>query len=129
MLVFWAVNTATWLSGSFGASSLVTDLLFTALAIGLFLASRRRWAAALALLYAADVAIDLAFARGRIDYRAMALAENAIFLAQLAAASWPGWAALIGGRAQAGRAAPPADDTPGMTGAGARDLTRDWTRC
>jgi hypothetical protein len=101
MLVFWAVNTATWMIGRFGVASLVSDTLFTALAFLLFLGSGRVWLLVLAALYAADVVIDAALASGRIGYRAMAALEDGIFLIQLAAASWPGWRAIARGRATA----------------------------
>lgn len=94
MLVFWAVNTATWLIGSFGVGSLASDTGFTLAAFALFLLSNRWWAALLSGLSGMDVLVDVLFASGAIGFGAMARIEDWIFIAQLAAASAPGWIAL-----------------------------------
>lgn len=94
LLIFWAVNTAIWLLGHFGVASLVSDTAFTAGGFVLFLASRRRWLLALSVLYGIDVLVDVLFARGWLGFAPMAQVENVIFMAQLGAASWPGWTRL-----------------------------------
>lgn len=105
LLVFWAVNTAIWLLGRFGIGSLVSDTAFTAGGFLLFVASRRRWALTLSVLYGIDVLVDVLFARGALGFAVMAWAEDLIFIAQLAAASWPGWTSL---RARPGGSLTPA---------------------
>jgi hypothetical protein len=106
MLVFWAVNTAIWLIGQFGIGSLASDIGFTLAAFALFLFSHRRWAALLCVLSGLDVLVDVLFARGQLGFTAMASIEDAVFIAQLLAASAPGWRGLFAMfRSDAGQAA------------------------
>ena len=107
LLVFWAINNAMWMLASIRSWSLSTDTLFTTAAFMVFLVTRSRWALLLSILYAIDVAVDHAYMIGRIGYVIWAEIENAAFIAQLAAASYPGWSAMLGVRRP-----PPLAQTP-----------------
>ncbi len=95
LMAFWSVNNALWILSAITGWALATDTLFTGLSFLLYLATRRWWTLALAALYALDVVLDHIFMTGRIGYGRWAKTENAVFIAQLLVASFPGWVGLL----------------------------------
>lgn len=95
MLVFWAVNNALWMLAAIQDWSLTTDAAFAGLATILCIASRRGWALVLAILSGVSICLDVAARAWPIDYALWAWASNGVFVAQLSAASFPGWVALV----------------------------------
>jgi hypothetical protein len=95
MLLIWAVSNILWLLGAIEDWAIVADCVLLGLAATFWIAVRRPWIAAVALLAGLVLAFDVSVHLWPIGYLWWSRISNILYLGQLIAASYPGWVAIF----------------------------------